>query len=94
MSLLNEMDVTSGRVRVNGSIGYASQESWIFNATVLQNILFGKPFDSKTFKEVISVCALNRDLKHFPFAEKTLVGERGVVLSGGQKARISLARFG
>ena len=94
MSLMNEIEVTSGSVEVNGSIAYASQESWSFNSSILQNIMFGKPYDSKKWREVISVCAMNRDLKLFPFGEKTLVGERGVSLSGGQKARITLARFG
>ncbi|CAG2163513.1 unnamed protein product [Oppiella nova] len=92
MSLMNEIEVTSGSVEVNGSIAYASQESWSFNSSILQNIMFGKPYDSKKWREVISVCAMNRDLKLFPFGEKTLVGERGVSLSGGQKARITLAR--
>ena len=92
MSLLNEIEITSGHVSVNGSIAYASQESWTFNSSIMQNITFGKPFETKRFKEVISVCAMKRDLKIFPFAEKTLVGERGVSLSGGQKARITLAR--
>ena len=93
MSLLNEIEITSGSVKVNGSIAYASQESWSFNSSILQNITFGKPYDSKKWREVISVCAMNRDLKLFPYGEKTLVGERGVSLSGGQKARITLARF-
>ncbi|XP_054158179.1 ATP-binding cassette sub-family C member 4-like, partial [Oppia nitens] len=92
MSLLNEIQVTSGRVAVRGSVAYASQESWIFNSTVQQNITFGKPYEINRFKEVISVCAMNRDLKMFPFGERSLVGERGVTLSGGQKARITLAR--
>ncbi|XP_054158176.1 ATP-binding cassette sub-family C member 4-like [Oppia nitens] len=92
MSLLNEIQVTSGRVSVKGSVAYASQESWSFNSTVQQNITFGKPYEIKRFKEVISVCAMNRDLKMFPFGERSLVGERGVTLSGGQKARITLAR--
>ncbi|XP_054158180.1 ATP-binding cassette sub-family C member 4-like [Oppia nitens] len=92
MSLLNEIQITSGRVSVKGSVAYASQESWIFNSTVQQNITFGKPYEIKRFKEVISVCAMNRDLKMFPFGERSLVGERGVTLSGGQKARITLAR--
>ncbi|XP_054158178.1 ATP-binding cassette sub-family C member 4-like, partial [Oppia nitens] len=92
MSLLNEIQVTSGRVSVKGSVAYALQESWIFNSTVQQNITFGKSYEIKRFKEVISVCAMNRDLKMFPFGERSLVGERGVTLSGGQKARITLAR--
>jgi ATP-binding cassette subfamily C (CFTR/MRP) protein 4 len=93
MSLMNEIEVTAGAVDVTGDIAYASQESWTFNASILQNILFGKPYDSRKFREVMSVCAMERDLKLFPFGEKTLVGERGVSLSGGQKARLTLARL-
>ena len=93
MSLMNEIEITSGSVRVNGSIAYASQESWSFNSTILENVVFGKPYDSEKFRQVIAVCAMRRDLKLFPFAEKTLVGERGVSLSGGQKARMTLARY-
>ena len=93
MSLLKEIHLTSGSVLINGRIAYASQESWCFNSSISQNILFGKPYDKQRFNEVIRVCAMERDLKLFPFAERTLVGERGVSLSGGQKARITLARY-
>lgn len=92
MSLMNEIDILSGSININGRIAYASQEPWSFNGSVLENILFGKEFDLKKFREVIHVCAMKRDLKLFPYGEKTLVGERGVSLSGGQKARITLAR--
>ncbi|CAG2180046.1 unnamed protein product, partial [Oppiella nova] len=91
MSLMNEIEVTTGAVQVEGTIAYAPQESWAFNATILQNILFGKPYELKKFRQIMSVCAMDRDLKQFPFGEKTLVGERGVSLSGGQKARLTLA---
>ncbi|CAG2178982.1 unnamed protein product, partial [Oppiella nova] len=92
MSLMNEIEVTTGAVKVEGIIAYAPQESWAFNATILQNILFGKPYEFQKFRQIMSVCAMDRDLKQFPFGEKTLVGERGVSLSGGQKARLTLAR--
>ena len=90
---MNEIDILSGSVNVNGKIAYASQEPWSFNASVLDNILFGKELKQSRYREVIDVCAMKRDLKLFPFGEKTLVGERGVSLSGGQKARITLARW-
>ena len=93
MSILNEIPISRGSIRVNGSIAYASQEPWTFNSSIRQNILFGKDYEEKRFNEVISVCAMERDLKLFPYAERTLVGERGVSLSGGQKARITLARY-
>jgi ABC-type multidrug transport system fused ATPase/permease subunit len=61
---------------------------------VRQNILFGQPYNAQRYKEVIRVCALERDLELFPHGDRTIIGERGVSLSGGQRARIRLARFG
>ncbi|CAG2121061.1 unnamed protein product, partial [Medioppia subpectinata] len=80
MSLLNELSITGGSVTTNGSIGYVSQESWVFNASVVQNIVFGKQYNEKRFREVIAVCALDKDLDSLPFRDNTIVGERGVLL--------------
>lgn len=93
MSLMNEIDIVSGFANVNGRVAYASQEPWSFNGSVQQNILFGKPFDQLKYNRVLNVCAMKKDIQLFPYGDKTLVGERGVSLSGGQKARITLARF-
>lgn len=60
--------------------------------SVRQNILFGQPFVRTRYMEVCKVCALERDISLFPHGDKTVVGERGVSLSGGQRARINLAR--
>lgn len=92
MSLLKELPLESGHLKINGRIAYASQESWSFNSSVRQNILFGAEFDENRYNKIIDVCALKRDFMLFPFGDKSLVGERGVTLSGGQKARITLAR--
>lgn len=92
MALLGEIPIISGRVRVNGRIAYAGQEAWTFAGSVRENILFGQPFDPTKYRKVIHVCALERDLTLLPYGDKTLVGERGVSLSGGQKARVNLAR--
>jgi ATP-binding cassette subfamily C (CFTR/MRP) protein 4 len=92
MSLLKELPIESGRLKIDGRIAYAPQESWAFIASVRQNILFGAEFDEEKYNKVVHVCALERDFKLFPYGDKTLVGERGVSLSGGQKARITLAR--
>lgn len=75
-----------------GGVAYAAQESWVQNETIRNNILFGSPFDEQRYKEVIYQCGLNRDLSLFDAGDETEVGEKGLTLSGGQKARITLAR--
>lgn len=92
MSLLKELPLESGSIDLHGSISYASQDSWSFNESVRNNILFGAEYNSKEYSDVLECCALNRDLQLMPFGDRTLVGEKGVSLSGGQRARINLAR--
>jgi ATP-binding cassette subfamily C (CFTR/MRP) protein 4 len=89
---LNELPLINGSVEIGGRISYANQEPWLFGGTIRQNILFGQPMDTDKYKEVIRVCALEEDIAQFPYGDNTIVGERGVLLSGGQKARINLAR--
>ncbi|XP_025194322.1 probable multidrug resistance-associated protein lethal(2)03659 isoform X2 [Melanaphis sacchari] len=91
-AILRELPVSNGEISVRGVISYASQEPWIFSGTVQQNIIFGSPMDKERFEQIIDICALKSDLEHFPLGDQTIVGERGVTLSGGQKARINLAR--
>ncbi|KAM3966702.1 ATP-binding cassette subfamily C member 4 [Aphomia sociella] len=90
--LLKEMPIKAGNVNVNGVVSYSCQESWLFAGTVRQNILFGLPYNAEKYKEVCRVCSLLPDFKQFPYGDLSLVGERGVSLSGGQRARINLAR--
>ncbi|XP_068628290.1 probable multidrug resistance-associated protein lethal(2)03659 [Battus philenor] len=90
--LLRELPLVSGSVHVGGTVSYASQEPWLFAGSVRQNILFGQPMDRPRYNAVVRRCALDRDFTLFPYGDKTVVGERGVSLSGGQRARISLAR--
>lgn len=92
MALLKELPLSSGHIEMEGSISYASQEAWSFNETVRNNILFGMEYSKSKYDKVIEACALSRDLTLMPFGDRTLVGEKGVSLSGGQKARINLAR--
>ncbi|KPJ13568.1 ABC transporter C family member 12 [Papilio machaon] len=89
---LKEFSICEGSFNVNGRLSYACQESWLFPASVRDNILFGLPYDARKYKEVCRVCSLMPDFKQFPFGDQSLVGERGVSLSGGQRARINLAR--
>lgn len=60
-AILGEMNKTSGSVRINGSVAYVPQTAWIFNATLRQNILFGKEFEQKLYEQVIEACALKAD---------------------------------
>jgi ATP-binding cassette subfamily C (CFTR/MRP) protein 4 len=91
-AILRELPLIEGTIDVGGTISYASQESWMFSGSVRQNILFGEPFLRERYTQVVNVCALKRDFQLLPYADKTIVGERGVSLSGGQRARVNLAR--
>lgn len=90
--LLGELPIYSGDVLINGDISYGSQESWLFSGSVRNNILFGLPFDKLRYQETVKHCALLTDFQQLPHGDKTFVGERGSALSGGQRARVSLAR--
>eukprot|EP00924_Labyrinthula_sp_SR-Ha-C_P009620 augustus_masked-scaffold_22-processed-gene-1.38-mRNA-1 protein AED:0.01 eAED:0.01 QI:0/-1/0/1/-1/1/1/0/1128 len=89
MRLINSKDAT---VQLTGSIAYVSQHPWVFNATVRENILMGRKYDSKKYREVVRVSCLEPDLAIFPAGSNTELGERGLTVSGGQKTRVSLAR--
>ncbi|XP_055606093.1 ATP-binding cassette sub-family C member 4-like [Uranotaenia lowii] len=90
--LLGELPIQNGQVNINGDISYGSQEPWLFTGTVRNNILFGLPYDRKRYQEVVKHCALLTDFDQLPDGDKTIVGERGASLSGGQRARVNLAR--
>ncbi|XP_071951643.1 ATP-binding cassette sub-family C member 5-like isoform X2 [Antedon mediterranea] len=91
-AILNHMICTKGEIATDGSFAYAAQQSWIMNATVRDNILFGKAFDEERYKKALFACCLLEDLKNLSNGDQTMIGERGMNLSGGQKQRISLAR--
>ncbi|XP_067247950.1 ATP-binding cassette sub-family C member 9 isoform X1 [Chanodichthys erythropterus] len=74
------------------SVAYATQKSWLLNATVEENITFGSPFNKQRYKEVIDACSLQPDIDLLPFGDQTEIGERGINLSGGQRQRICVAR--
>ncbi|XP_065897571.1 ATP-binding cassette sub-family C member 4-like [Dysidea avara] len=90
--LLRELESLDGSVDIEGSVSYASQEPWIFSGTIKENILFGEIYDEAWFNRVVECCSLVKDIDEMPFSKDTLIGERGVNLSGGQKARVNLAR--
>ncbi|XP_023241669.1 multidrug resistance-associated protein 4-like [Centruroides sculpturatus] len=92
MSVLGEIPITFGEVSVKGKISYASQEAWVFNATIRENILFGEKYQEEKYRKILHITALEKDISLFPKGDLTIVGEKGVIMSGGQKARINLAR--
>ena len=82
----------SGTIDHQGSFIYLPQTAWVFSGTIKENILFGQPFEESKYERIIDVCALKEDFKRLPDGDQTVVGVRGEVLSGGQQARVSLAR--
>ena len=96
MALAGELPPSSGRIERHGGAGermaYASQEPWIMNGTIHQNIVFGRPYDSDLYTRTIDTCALRPDLRRLPDGDETIVGDSGMRLSGGQRTRVGLAR--
>ncbi|XP_062444048.1 ATP-binding cassette sub-family C member 6-like [Rhea pennata] len=91
-ALLGEMENTDGCMTMKGTVAYVPQQAWIQNASVEDNILFGKEMDETWFNTVIDACALQADLESFPAGRKSEIGEKGINISGGQKQRVNLAR--
>ena len=91
-SILGDLWKVGGSVEIGGTVAYASQQTWILNATVKENIIFGYRYDSAFYEQTVTACALLDDFAQLPDGDETVVGERGISLSGGQKARVSLAR--
>ncbi|EDV28862.1 uncharacterized protein TRIADDRAFT_19489, partial [Trichoplax adhaerens] len=91
-AILGEMICRRGEIRRGDSIAVVTQQPWIFNETLRENILFGSKYDSKRYYDVLSACCLTADLKCLIAGDRTLIGDRGINLSGGQKQRVSLAR--
>ena len=92
MTILGEIPISSGKISCVGKMAFVSQTSWVYSGTVRDNILFGKEFHEQTYNKVIEVCDLEKDIASFAKHDLTEIGQRGVILSGGQRARVSLAR--
>ncbi|RHZ09319.1 hypothetical protein DYB31_002623 [Aphanomyces astaci] len=90
--LLGELDKYGGSVGVSGRVAFFAQQPWIQNLTIRENILFGLPYDRVKYNNVLEACALAKDLTLFAAGDRTEIGSKGVIVSGGQKARISQAR--
>ena len=96
ISLKTEGFLKSGKIKFNlnnkKGIGFISQDSWIQCGTIKENILFGKAFEYRFYNEVIDACDLRHDFEMFNDYDNTLISDRGLSLSGGQKCRLALAR--
>ncbi|KAF6117127.1 ATP binding cassette subfamily C member 5 [Phyllostomus discolor] len=91
-AILGQMTLLEGSIAASGTFAYVAQQAWILNATLRDNILFGKEFDEERYNSVLNSCCLRPDLAILPNSDLTEIGERGANLSGGQRQRISLAR--
>uniref|UniRef100_A0A8C0EKT0 MRP1 protein n=1 Tax=Bubo bubo TaxID=30461 RepID=A0A8C0EKT0_BUBBB len=91
-AVLGEMEKLEGTVQRRGSVAYVSQQAWIQNDSLQENILFGANLNRPYYELVLECCALLPDLEQLPNGDQTEIGERGVNISGGQKQRVSLAR--
>ena len=91
-AIAGEIPDQNWAITYNGTVVYVPQTPWIFSGTIRENILFGEQYEEAKYNRVIEACALTQDIEKFPDCDQTIVGERGVVLSGGQRARVSLAR--
>lgn len=94
LGLLGEMRILEGSAHLprRHGVSYVAQNSWLQNATIRDNILFGSAYEIKRYETVIEACGLLTDLANLEAGDETEIGERGTTLSGGQKARIALAR--
>uniref|UniRef100_A0A4W5MR90 Cystic fibrosis transmembrane conductance regulator n=1 Tax=Hucho hucho TaxID=62062 RepID=A0A4W5MR90_9TELE len=91
-AILGELPYDKGVLKVKGQLTYASQQPWVFPGTIRSNILFGKALHPQKYEKVLRACALKRDMELLPDGDLTVIGDRGATLSGGQKARVNLAR--
>ncbi|XP_030766381.1 multidrug resistance-associated protein 7 [Sitophilus oryzae] len=94
-AVMAELSMQAGHVaisQIESGFGLVTQQPWLQRTTLRDNVLFGKPFDEKRYKDVLFACGLAEDVSNLPKGDLTGVGEGGATLSGGQKARVALAR--
>lgn len=91
-AVLGDLWKINGEVVLHGKSAYVPQQAWVMNASVRENIVFGHRWDPQFYEKTVNACALRDDFAQLPDGDQTEVGERGISLSGGQKARLTLAR--
>lgn len=91
-AILGEIQKINGKVIVNGSVAYVPQQSWMQNATLKENVLFGKSYSEHFYYQCLAASELTSDIAILPSGDQTEIGEKGINLSGGQKQRVSCAR--
>jgi ATP-binding cassette subfamily C (CFTR/MRP) protein 4 len=92
-ALAGELHLRSGSMERNySSLAYTAQDPWIMNGSIRDNIVMGKKWDKDWYQQVVDACGLRQDLQDFIYGDDTIVGDRGIQISGGQRARIGLAR--
>ncbi|XP_033729552.1 multidrug resistance-associated protein 9-like [Pecten maximus] len=91
-ALIGRMPLITGQIAVDGQVAYAAQQAWIFNGTLRENVLFGKPYQKDWYTKVVNACSLYKDIRILANGDLTEIGDKGINLSGGQKQRVSLAR--
>ncbi|OMJ73848.1 hypothetical protein SteCoe_27361 [Stentor coeruleus] len=91
-SLLGELELTEGSLELPERVSYLSESPWLIADTVRENIIMGEIFNKQRYNEILEICCLNNDIKRFKNNDLSKIGDQGMTLSGGQKARIALAR--
>ncbi|KAM5302664.1 cystic fibrosis transmembrane conductance regulator isoform 2-T2 [Glossophaga mutica] len=92
MMLMGELEPSEGKIKHSGRISFCSQFSWIMPGTIKENIIFGVCYDEYRYRSVIKACQLEEDISKFAERDNVVLREGGLTLSGGQRARICLAR--
>lgn len=92
IQISKDADIIPNNWILKHAVAYTAQTPWLRNASIKDNILFGLPYVRKRYKKTLAACALEKDLSYLEDGDQTEIGEKGITLSGGQKARVALAR--
>ena len=91
-ALLRNLTEQRGKIFLRGSLAYFPQQPWLLSTTIRENITFGEPWNHKLYQQVLYACALVEDLQNLPYGDDTVISDGAITISGGQKARVMLAR--